>query len=199
MTGVTSPVSITMKKFLFWGVNFSILLLTYLALVRPVVLLFDAQARQLDELTVDLHRYERVALQMERAQALHSRAFGADATASFLEGDDVGAAGAALQNQLKHIIENAGLDILSISGRTPSPDSDQRRIGIEIDVSGTNAALAKVLLDIEQQTSPLLFVAAMTIRVPAGAENASAHVQPELNAQLVIFGAMAPEERDATP
>jgi hypothetical protein len=174
---------------LFAAFNLAVLLVVHVAIVRPTYALLTAQAVRLDERAGELTRYQAFAEQENRARTLLGRAQDESAASIFLVGSDEGAGSAALQARLKEVNENAGLQIRSIAALEPFSQNGVRYLGAQIDVSGPIAAVYDAPRNLESGVAPALYVKALTIRALATVDDSIPLQEPELNAQIEVYGA----------
>jgi hypothetical protein len=113
----------------------------------------------------------------------------------FLAGKTDGAIGAELQARLKGIAEAAGAMVRSIRGLQPRTDGQLKFVGSHIEVLGPVAAIQRAIHTMEA-TKPYLFITSGTMRLVPSVGPVGTPQEPQIEAQLDIFGVVRVEARE---
>ncbi len=122
----------------------------YLALITPLVSLYEANAERLQERQELAQRLQRAAKSLpvlrDEAGAAQDQASGENL---LLDGDSDSVAAAALQSAVKDIVESAGARLISAEVLPSDKRDTLQRVGIHVSFSGNLALLTTVLQGIQ--------------------------------------------------
>src|SRR5262245_27888854 len=157
----------------------------YGAIVSPVFSLYYERADVLDRARRMSEGYEKAIDDLPRLRQLsRTRATDAGNARQFLAGGSDASAGAALQSQVKDLVEGEGADVTSATVLPPQVKDGFERIGVHTVFSGDLATLTTILQSIEL-ARPALTVGNLELSAPA---EANEDENPELSIGLDVFG-----------
>lgn len=176
-------------KILAAGLLASLLVLGYLAVVRPLQHFYAERREELAEKRDRLERLERVAAELPGLRSMLTQLRNnAKQTELLLAGSSDAVASASLQSKLKDLISQVGAEMPSAESLPPTPRGEFRRVGVRVVMVGDLEMLGAVLNSI-QLAHPPLFVDEIEIRnrnsiVAAKAPDKS----PVLNIAFDVYG-----------
>jgi hypothetical protein len=158
----------------------------YFAIVSPVLAFYTANAQALDQRRELVRRYQKAVDDLPRLRA-SAKERGAAPRGSdlLLAGASDAVAAAALQSNLKDMVEGEGAKITSAAMLTPEPAGDLQRVGVRVAFSGDLQLLTTVLLGIEE-ARPVLSVGNLELRAAGGSQDDDEN--PTLTIALDVFG-----------
>jgi general secretion pathway protein M len=163
-----------------------VILTVYFAIFSPVLAYYENMAETLEQRRELLRRYESAVNELPRLRAQQKqRRTGASAAQFLLTGASDAIATAALQANLKDIVESNGAEIAS-SAMLPSDTAGAlRRTGVRVAFSGDLQLVTAVLLEIEA-AHPVLSVENLELHRATG--NGNDDENPHLAVSLDVFG-----------
>jgi hypothetical protein len=180
---VQTPV---LRRLLFLLGNVAGGLAIVLACVVPVRELFADRDREILQQRMLLSRLQAVAARGASAPAARKTASG---DGEFLAGKTDGSIAAELQTRLKTMVESAGARLRSVRSLQPKTEGQTRYIGSHIEMSGSIAAIHRVVHALES-ARPYVFVTGGTLRLATPAGRVGMPQEPVIEAQLDVFGAV---------
>lgn len=161
----------------------------HFAVLSPVLAYYDSNAQTLEQRRELLRRYRSAVAELPHLRAEQKRHGSTlDNTQLLLAGTSDPIAMAALQANLKDIVEGNGAEIASASTLPPDAAGLLRRVGVRIAFSGDLESLTTVLLEI-QAARPMLSVGNMDLRVDTAAKDSGdGGENPDLAVTLDVFG-----------
>jgi hypothetical protein len=156
----------------------------YFAILSPVLAFYDGNAERLEQRRETVRRYQNAANDLPRLrEEAKQRRAQSNRPELLLTGASDAIAAAALQSNLKDIIEGEGAKITSASVLTPDVEDNYRRVGVRIAFSGDLELLTTVLLGIEA-AHPALIAGNLDVRVTGNADEET----PTLAVAMDVFG-----------
>ncbi len=159
-----------------------------IAVAVPVFLLHrhydEAKAEQLDR----LQRYQRVANTRPQLQKLLDEVKNKETAQNFLKNTSPALAAAEIQEVAQTVIEAHGGKLTSMQISPHKDEAGYRQISLNVQLSGTMAALQKIIYDFEV-TRPYLFINNLSLRSPLGRfSRVTPGIEPEFNLQFDLMG-----------
>lgn len=191
MTGNWQDVA-WLRRAVFLAINFAAGLAIFALIVDPVYTFFAERDAQIAAQRETLARMDGIASRKSDVEAIGRQVEAESDLGEFLAAANEGAANAALQARLKTMAEAAGARIRSVQGLPAKTQGDIRYIGARIDLSGALGAVHKTVYAIEGG-KPYLFVASASVRLSPSVNAQAAAMEPVIDAQLDVFGAMRME------
>ena len=187
------PPSPWLRRLLFLGGNLAIGLVVTFACILPVRELLADRDQEIIEQRMMLARFRAVAAQETVVEAAAKDA--ASDQGEFLLGKNEGVIGADLQTRLKGMVETAGAKLRSVRTLPAETHGQTKYMGSRIEVYGPLAAIHRTIYAIES-AKPYLFVRSAAIRPAPPIGQVGIPLEPLLEAQLDIFGAVRIEARE---
>jgi general secretion pathway protein M len=157
----------------------------YFAILSPVLAFYDSNAERLEQRRELVRRDKRAADDLPRLRSL-AKQRGANPRGAdlLLAGASDAVAAAALQSNLKDMVEEVGAKITSAATLPPESEGAFRRVGVRVAFSGDLQLLTTVLLGIEA-SHPVLSVGNLELHVAGDSEGDD---DPSLAIALDVFG-----------
>ena len=159
----------------------------YLAVITPLIALYDTNAEHLQDRQELAQRLQRSAKALpalqDEAAATQDQASDADL---LLDGDSDSVAAAALQSTVKDLVESAGARLISSEVLPSDKRETLQRVGIHVSFSGNLTLLTTVLQGI-QLAHPVILVDNVDIQGADGADQGSGG-QKQLAIALDVYG-----------
>jgi general secretion pathway protein M len=148
---------------------------------------------------LELERYRRAAAELPQRQAeLAALRQRRAAGAGFLAGGNEAVVAAGLQNRLRGIVGASGGELKSTQVLPPEDEAGARRIAVRGELTGTLAAVQRMVYALESGT-PLLFVDNLSIHVDLAEESYRGQgLDPILDVRLDVYGYL-PKARPEAP
>jgi general secretion pathway protein M len=160
---------------------------TYLVIVSPLIALYDANAEQLQGRQELAQRLQRSAKALptlrNEADAAQDQTSDADL---LLDGDSDSVAAAALQSNVKDLVESAGAQLISSEVLPSDKRETLQRVGIHVSFTG-NLTLLTTVLQGFQLAHPVILVDNVDIQGADGADQ-SGGPQKQLAIGLDVYG-----------
>lgn len=135
--------------------------------VSPLLATYATTAEQIEQSTTLLERYRLLATQQPELQRLVEEAEAqASASAGYLEGETEALAGAALQDQVRTLVDSAGGELRStqiLPLEALVEGAPARRVGLRLQLGIDLEGLQELLYELEA-SEPYLFLEDITIR-----------------------------------
>jgi type II secretory pathway component PulM len=164
-----------------------VLLLVYLAVVSPLLYLEDSWSQDLARKRQMLARYQ--SLIQSKAQVLEAnRAMKAALTrteSQFLSGANAAVASADLQEILKNLTREHGVQLASTKVLTPREAGQYLEVPVQVQLSGSVGQLLTILYHLEHHKK-LLFIPELEINAPRWRVGANNDIPLQVN--LVVSG-----------
>ena len=158
----------------------------YLAVLSPVFAFYDSNAQKLEQRRELLRRDKNASNDLPRLRALaKERLKSARGGDMLLIGASDAIAAAALQSNLKEMMEDNGARISSATTLSPETAGAYQRVGVRVAFSGDLELLTTVLLGIEA-AHPILSVGNLELHVAQ--DSAEGDENPSLAIALDVFG-----------
>jgi hypothetical protein len=158
----------------------------YLAILSPVLAFYESNAQRLEQRRELVRRDRNAVNDLPRLRALaKERAKGAGGDDLLLTGASDAIAAAALQSNLKDMVEENGAKISSAATLPPETEGALQRVGVRVAFSGDLQLLTTVLLGIEA-ARPVLSVGNLELHVAGDSEEGDEN--PGLAIALDVFG-----------
>jgi type II secretory pathway component PulM len=143
------------------------LLLVYLVVVTPLLALYDSWTQELGRQRQVLARYQ--SLIQSKAQVLQvnkaMKAALARTESQFLSGSGAPVASAELQEILKNLIQDHGVQLTSTKVMTPREVGQYLEVPVQVQLSGNIGQLLTILYHLEHHKK-LLFISDLEINAP---------------------------------
>jgi len=154
----------TSSCFLSAGVLLAVLLLLALVVLLPWQAKMAEYGERIDTLANQLARFEGMRGAGPRLEAEHTALQERlKKSVFFLDAGTPALAAAALQNRIKEVITAQGATLVSTQNVEEIVKEKPRRIALRVRMSGDDAALLKVVYELEGGT-PLLFIDNLSVR-----------------------------------
>jgi general secretion pathway protein M len=176
------------------GLALAALAALYVLIALPMENLYAAQAERAEmehSLLLKLNAVSNEVPQL-RSQVSELRA-GVDSRRLTLGGASDAIAAAALQGHIEELATGAGVTIGSTEGLPPEAEGAYRRLGLRVVLSGSDAALMKLLAALEAATPPVV-IDNLQIH---GMQRRIGMPQAALDATLDVFGFRNADEASA--
>ncbi len=163
--------------------------LAWVLVLGPLADILFGRSEELDHSLDLLARYETVAAARPQVEAeLHNMQLRNAAMSGLVEGNTAALAAAAVQSDVKAIVEKYGGSVLSSQNMPSSVTDNFERIEIQYDLTLPPGSLKKVIYQIETHT-PYLFIDSVNMRMPEnwGLQNADT-VPPAMEIQFLVRG-----------
>jgi general secretion pathway protein M len=168
------------------GILVLVIAAIYLAILSPVLAVYDSNAQKLEQRRELVRRDRKAVNDLPRLRALaEERAKGARGDDLLLTGTSDAIAAAALQSNLKDMVEENGAKISSAATLPPETEGAFQRVGVRVAFSGDLQLLTTVLLGIEA-AHPVLSVGNLELHVAGDSEEDDEN--PSLAIGLDVFG-----------
>lgn len=173
----------------------------YRVSISPIREFLQDRSERIVDLTASLARMEGIAREEGAVLNLFRKGDDELERGGFIAGANDGVIGANLQTRLKAITEAENARLISIQS-LPSITKDKIRfVGVRLETSGTHAVIQRILHAVETGR-PYLLVGALNLR-PANSQQGfaiarpdDAAIEPLIDAEIEIFGAMLDEGRE---
>jgi len=184
---------------IFVVANMAVCFLIFDLAILPIRSFFDERDAQIAEKRAILARLSAVAAQESSVQALARQTEAAKNQNELLRGTNDGVINADLQTRLKAMVQATGARLRSVRNLPPSASDEIKYIGAQVEISGPIRAIHQTVHAIES-AKPYLFIVGAVIKpapqINPQAANGGGSVEPALDAQLDIVGAVQPEARN---
>jgi Tfp pilus assembly protein PilO len=176
------------------GLALAALAAIYVLIALPMENLYAAQAERAEMQRSLLLKLNAVANELPqlRSQVSELRA-GVDSRRLTLGGASDAIAAAALQGHIEELATGAGVTIGSTEGLPTEAEGAYRRLGLRVVLSGSDAALMKLLAALEAATPPVV-IDNLQIH---GMQRRTGMPQAALDATLDVFGFRNADEASA--
>ncbi|GKX35735.1 MAG: hypothetical protein MnENMB40S_33530 [Rhizobiaceae bacterium MnEN-MB40S] len=173
-------------------------LLVLLTLVGVIIMTGLAAFLSVGNAHTAIHE-QRIALgrlQSAISQMSHwndsSRLVNSGASFGFLDGLSETIIRADLQKRFMAAAADHRVNVISVGNVPNFIKNAVNYAGLQANVSGTIGELQQLLIELET-TSPILFITEMSIRAPNSSSRTPPRVEPPLEAQLRVYGALRPD------
>ena len=179
---------------LFIGANIAVAALFYLGLLTPALEIIHDQRDRIELQRSTLLRFRNIADKGPIVEKLIVQSREASSGGEFLSGKSEGVVNANLQARLKSVVDAAGAEFRSVRSLTARAVGAVDYTGARVEISGTVASVQKAAFDIEG-SRPMLFIVSAIVRPSnpnerSGTGGQSASVEPTIEAQFDVFGAI---------
>ena len=174
---------------LFLALNISILFLTVIFLLAPVLARFADRGEDIAENAAQLAHFRQIA-RTASTPANKPQQSGDP----FLPGGEERIVSADLQANLKAIATSAGVSLLGIRGLPGSRSQQLHMVAVSVELEGSLPAVRDMIVAIENQT-PVLFVTAASFR--SATEGDDGPIRAELKVQGAMRDAALPGPTEA--
>jgi hypothetical protein len=175
----------------FLGLNLAVFFAISILVAHPIYTLFAERDEEIAMQSETLARMNAIVIRKSDVDAIARQVDAESDLGEFLAAANEGAANAALQARLKTMVEAAGARVRSVQGLPAKSNGQIRYIGARIDLYGALGAVHKAIYAVESG-KPYLFISNASIRLSTSV-NAQAMTEPEIAAQLDVFGAIRME------
>jgi type II secretory pathway component PulM len=164
-----------------------VLLLVYLVVVSPLLALEDSWTQEVARKRQMLAKYQ--SLIQSKAQVLQAnkemKAALARTESQFLSGSGAPVASAELQEILKNLIQDHGVQLTSTKVLTPREAGQYLEVPVQVQLSGNVGQLLTILYHLEHHKK-LLFISDLEINAPRWLAGSKADTPLQIN--LVVSG-----------
>jgi general secretion pathway protein M len=170
----------------------AVVLLAWQGLIMPVIAAYQTSATSIAQSRSLLERYRALAeLRPHLARQLEERRSDTEASRAYLEGPTDALAAAALQEQVRTIIADAGGELRStqiLPGKVVDEALRIQRAGLRLQLSVEVEGLESILYRLET-AEPFLFIDEISIREQRVRRRRNeAEKAPELDVSLQVYG-----------
>lgn len=153
-----NTLSPTQSRILAIGILLLVLILLFSLVVGPLVNRFISDGETIDDLELQLARYQSLAAELESSQQ-QLQALQAENPAQdlYLPEQKAALASARLQQHLNRLLDQNGGQVISTQDLPLSRDEPLTGVGIQVQIRAEIAQLVKLLYGLEN-SKPLLFV-----------------------------------------
>jgi general secretion pathway protein M len=184
------------RRATFAAGHVAIALTAYWLWLTPLLDIFTDRDEQITKRSALLGRLEGVAAHETAVREMVRKAAAEFDRGEFLAGVNDGAVGAELQTRLKAIAEAGGTRLQSVQSMPVTQNRAVKYVGARIELIGTLAAIQRTIHALESG-KPYLFVTAATLKSSSPVARPDQPLEPVIDAQLDVFGALSPEEGTA--
>jgi Tfp pilus assembly protein PilO len=158
----------------------------YFVLLSPLMAVYDSNAQSLEQRRETIRRYEKAVNDLPRLRLLAKQHRDRPKNGDLLlNGASDAIAAAALQSNLKEMVEGEGAKITSAAMLPPVTKEGYQRVGVRIAFSGNLQLLTTVLGGIAT-SHPILGVGNLDLHVAGDSEGGNE--DPSLSIALDVFG-----------
>jgi general secretion pathway protein M len=142
-------------------------MLVYLAVVSPVLGFYNDRADLLERRVAVAERYEALARELPALRSADKQWRDRSGGELLLDGSSDAIASAALQADIKGLVEEAGAKLSSSEVLTPSPEGNFRRVGVRVVFSGDLKLVTQILRGVET-SRPVLSIGDFSLHTGGG-------------------------------
>jgi hypothetical protein len=188
---MSEQLSPAMRQGLALAILLALIGAVYYGVVRPLADTYFEEQDSISQLEMSLARYEQAAAGLSKRQAELAAIKQTESVADgFLQGSNDTLIAAQMQNRIKQSADAAKVDLRTSEVLPNSDEAKLKRIGVREQASGTIRGLLTIFHDLEANSTPMLFLDNVNMRVhPQANRDRNAASQDDIiDVQFDVFG-----------